>query len=152
MPVAEPQKELRFTRAAQAAGFGMAAAVGITLACVLFGDAHFRHEFPELPHPAWGILPLALAAVCLRVAYHCVKHAYLILTPLGLEIFPFFRPTTGMNLVTWTEITGAEVQGKRLTLHFSAEKTSGIHLSLSPIPASRRPLLAKAILGRLPAA
>jgi hypothetical protein len=37
-----------------------------------------------------------------------------------------------------------------LTLHFSAEKTAGIHLALSPIAKDRRELLAKAIRGRLP--
>jgi hypothetical protein len=43
------------------------------------------------------------------------------------------------------------VDGKftRLTLHHDLEKTSGIHLSLTPIRADRRSLLAKAVLGRL---
>jgi hypothetical protein len=35
-----------------------------------------------------------------------------------------------------------------LTLHHNAEKTSGIHLSLRPVRADRRQLLAKAVVGR----
>ncbi len=36
-----------------------------------------------------------------------------------------------------------------LTLHHDAAKTSGIHLSLKPIRADRRALVAKAVIGRI---
>jgi hypothetical protein len=151
MPVAEPQKELRFTRTAQATLFCVVAAVAIMAGIVFFLLIPYRKEFPDLPHPAWGWLPILAGAGLLRLAYHCVKHAYLILTPLGIEIFPFFRPAAGMQLVAWAQITGAEAEGSRLTLHFNEEKTSGIHLSLGPIPAARRDLVTKAVLGRVAA-
>ena len=111
----------------------------------------YRDINPDLPHPAWAAVPLVLALVRARVAVWLTRHAYLILTPLGIEIFPFFRPAAGMRLVTWQEINHAEVDEKstRLTLHHDPEKTSGIHLSLTPIRADRRSLLAKAVLGRL---
>ena len=50
------------------------------------------------------MVPLALAAVVARVAVGLTRHAYLILTPLGIEIFPFFRPAEGMRLVMWQEV------------------------------------------------
>lgn len=150
MSVAEPQKELRFTRAAQSAAFFITAAVLIMAGLIFFLLIPYKAENPELPHPAWGILPIAVGFAFVRLAWRCAKHAYLILTPLGIEIFPFFRPAAGMQLVPWAQITGAEVDASRLTLHFTPEKTSGIHLSLSPIPAARRELLARAILGRMP--
>jgi len=56
MSVAEPQKELRFTRAGQAlpaALLGAACAVAAVL-FVTFGL--YRDETPAIPHPAWGLI------------------------------------------------------------------------------------------------
>jgi hypothetical protein len=55
-----------------------------------------------------------------------------------------------MRLVVWQEVAAAEVNTRTtvLTLHHDAAKTSGIHLSLKPIRADRRRLLAKAVIGR----
>jgi hypothetical protein len=85
------------------------------------------------------------------VARHLTRHAYLILTPMGLEIFPFFRPAKRMQMVFWQEISDAEIdeREKWLTLHFNDERTAGMHLSLSPVRKKLRELLAKAVLGRL---
>jgi hypothetical protein len=151
MPVAEPQKELRFTRAGQAVVFWIAAAACIMAGLVFFLIAPYRADTPELPHPAWGLVPIGLGLILMRLAWHCAKYAYLLLSPIGIEIFPFFRPGTNMQVIPWAQIAAADIDAKRLTLHFSAEKTSGIHLSLSPIAKDRRALLAKAIQGRLPA-
>lgn len=152
MPVAEPQKELRFTRAGQSPVFAILAAVLVMVALVFFLLAPHRPDHPVLPHPAWGFLPLALAFLAGRIAWHCARHAYILLSPIGVEIFPFFRPGANLQVIPWAQIVAAEVDldAKRLTLHFSAEKTSGIHLSLAPVSKDRRELLAKAIRGRLP--
>jgi len=150
MPVAEPQKELRFTRAGQALIFGIAAAVCVTVGLVFFSVAPYRADIPELPHPAWGFVPIGIAMLLAWLAVHCAKHAYLLLSPIGVEIFPFFRPATNMQVIPWAQIAAADIDDSRLTLHFSAEKTSGIHLSLSPIAKDRRELLARAIQGRIP--
>lgn len=146
-----PEKELRFTRSRQAVAFWMAAAICVAVAVTLLATSIYRAEAPEIPHPAWALLPLTGAFFCCRKAIHLTRHAYLILTPLGIEIFPFFKPADGMRLVTWQEIGAAEVDENLtvLTLHHDAARTSGIHLSLSPIQADRRSLLAKAVLGRL---
>ena len=149
--IQSPEKELRFTRSGQAGLFWMVAAVSATVGITMLATSIYRDINPDLPHPAWAAVPLVLALVMARVAVWLTRHAYLILTPLGIEIFPFFRPAAGMRLVTWQEINHAEVDEKstRLTLHHDPEKTSGIHLSLTPIRADRRSLLAKAVLGRL---
>ena len=146
-----PEKELRFTRSGQAALFWVMAAVCASVGITMLATAFYRDINPALPHPAWAAAPLLLALVMARVAIRLTRHAYLILTPLGIEIFPFFRPAAGMRLVTWQEVSHAEVDAKtsRLTLHHDPGKTSGIHLSLTPIRADRRSLLAKAVLGRL---
>ncbi len=146
-----PEKELRFTRSGQAAVFWVIAAVLAAISITLLATAIYRDINPALPHPAWAVLPLLLAGVVAKMALGLTRHAYLILTPLGIEIFPFFRPAEGMRLVTWQEVAAAEVNEKctRLTIHHNAEKSSGIHLSLTPIRADRRSLLAKAVIGRL---
>jgi hypothetical protein len=152
MPVAEPQKELRFTRAGQALPFMILAAVAFMAALVFFLLAPYRADHPVLPHPAWGVLPLVLAVVLVRVAWRCARHAYILLSPIGVEIIPFFRPAAGMQVIPWAQIVAAEVDDSRLTLHFTEEKTAGIHLSLAPLSKDRRELLARAIRGRLPEA
>jgi hypothetical protein len=149
--IQSPEKELRFTRSGQASHFWVGAAVLTSVAITLLATSIYRDINPRLPHPAWASVPLILAAVMARLAIGMTRHAYLILTPLGIEIFPFFRPAEGMRLVLWQEVDHAEVDEKatRLTLHHDAGKSSGIHLSLTPIRTDRRTLLAKAVLGRL---
>jgi hypothetical protein len=146
-----PEKELRFTRSGQATGFWLVSAVLAGVAITLAATSSSRDINPFLPHPAWAIPPALLALLAIKVAIGLTRHAYLILTPLGIEIFPFFRPAHGMKLVTWQEVASAEVNpgNNVLTLHHNAEKSAGIHLSLRPIRADRRSLLAKAVIGRL---
>lgn len=149
--VAEPHKELRFTRSGQAVVFFVAGAVFCGVAVTLIATGVYRPENPELPHPAWAVPCLVLAVCTFILACRLTKHAYLILTPIGLEIFPFFRPAKGMQMVFWQEISAAEIdeRGKWLTLHFNNERTAGIHLSLSPVRKKLRNLLAKAVRGRV---
>ncbi len=149
--VASPAKELRFTRSGQAVVFWVLAAVGAAAAITLAATSIYRVSNPELPHPTWTLVPLALAALAARLAVSLTRHAYLILTPLGIEIFPFFRPAQGMRLVLWQELAAAETDAAVtvLTLHHDAAQTSGIHLSLKPIRADRRALAAAAVMGRV---
>lgn len=151
MSVAERHKELRFTRAGQAVAFWIGAAILFAAALTLLATNLYRADNPQLPHPLWAILPLVLSWLLARIGLRCARHAYLILTPLGVEIFPLFRPETSMNLVSWSEISAAETDSavRRLTLHFNSDKTAGIHLSLRPIRSTRRQLLVTAIQGRL---
>ncbi len=145
--VQEPGKELRFTRAGQGATAAMLAAVLFAAAVMTAAISLTR----GVPHPLWALLPAACGALVLRAALRMIRHAYLILTPLGIEIFPLLRPEKTMRLVLWNEIHSAEVDADltTLTLHHDASRTSGIHLTLSPIRPDRRALLAKAVAGRL---
>jgi hypothetical protein len=87
----------------------------------------------------------------LRLAMSMTRHAYLILTPMGVEIFPLWRPEQGMRLVLWQEIDAVEFDEctTHMSLHFDAAKTSGVHVSLRPICESLREVLAKAVRGRV---
>lgn len=148
--IAEPAKELRFTRAAQAKSFWLAAAVLAAAAVTVFASGCYRADNPRLPHPAWALAPLLAAVFLAHMAVRLTRHAYLILSPLGIEIFPFFRPAAGMQLIAWQEIDSFEIDPActRLTLHHNREKTSGLHISLRPIPPERRELLGRALAGR----
>jgi hypothetical protein len=149
--IQSPEKELRFTRSGQAVIFWLAAAFFAAAAVTLAATSLYRGINPQLPHALWALAPLAAALVSARLALRLTCRAYLILTPLGIEIFPFFRPAEGMRLVVWQEVDAADVNAghTRLTLHHDPAKTSGIHLSLRPIRADRRALLIKAVQGRM---
>lgn len=151
MLVQDPHKELRFTRSRQAAVFWIAAAMLAAAALVIGGAASQRAANPDLPHPLWALVPLLLGWPAVRTARRCSKHAYLILTPVGLEIFPLFGAERGLQLVAWQQIDAVEWNPARtrLTLHFNAERTAGIHLSLRPLTPAARGLLEAALAGRL---
>ena len=70
-----------------------------------------------------------------------------ILSPLGVEIFPFFKARENLQIIYWSQVADAEVKDGQLFLHFTEEKKSGVVASLSPIPEVRRLLLEKAVVG-----
>jgi len=146
--VAEPHKELRFTRSAQAQGFFVIAAVAIAFGLLITITALMGH-----PNFHWWMpLPFfLLAGFLVHFSMRCARHAYLILTPLGIEVFPLLKPEQNLNLVYWTQLHSADFNDDLtlLKLHFDKEQTGGVVLSLKPIPEKQRPLLKKALEGRL---
>ena len=149
--VQAPEKELRFTRSGQAVVFWVLAAVLAMAGVTLFAISFHRGDNPALPHGVWALPPVMAAVACARLAVHLTRHAYLILTPLGIEVFPFFRPASGMQMILWHEIHAAEVDpgNMRLTLHYNPERSAGLHLTLRPLGSARRELLVRAVAGRL---
>ena len=146
--IAEPHKELRFTRAEQAQGFMVIAAVSFAF-FLLIGLTWF------MGHPTftwWMALPfLILSALLTKLSAYCARHAYIILTPLGMEIFPLIKPRKNLNLVYWAQIIDADFDAEltALKLHFNEDQSAGIILSLKAIPTKKRPLLKKALESRL---
>lgn len=145
--VSKPEKEIRFTRSAQAQSFALFGAILIGLSATLWATA-FKGVPPPIPKWAFPI-PLPLAAGLFYLAWRCAKHAFLILSPVGIEFFPFFKPSQNFQLWNWSEFHHAEVIGKRLLLHFNEEETGGAVISLSPISEKSRQLLDRAIEGRM---
>ena len=82
---------------------------------------------------------------------NCTRHAYLIFTPLGIEVFPFINPHKNLNLIYWNEVKDFEIKEREqiLILHKDEKKTSGVIISLKPILSTQRPLLEKTLKGRL---
>lgn len=149
--VTEPDKELRFTRSGQALGFWFLAMAFVASAMVILVAASGRDTDFSRIHQAWAVMPVILAWLACRIAIHLTKHAYLILTPLGIEIFPLIRPAHGMRMIPWAEIDAVEIDRgvRRITLHFDSARTSGVHLTLRPIREHLRPLLVEAMIRRV---
>ena len=151
-PVAESEKELRFTRSAQAPLFYIIAAVAVatTIGIIILSTQKWGMSPPPLQKWWWLIIPdLMIGFWFFRIGLRCSQHAYLILTPLGVEIFPFFRAQKNLQVIYWTQIVEAEVTKSKLIMHFSDQRNSGVIVSLRPVLHRQRELLKKAIDGRM---
>ena len=145
--VSKPEKEIRFTRSGQARNFALLGAFFIAIMVTLIATA-FEGVGPPVSKIAF--LPFLLLAVgTFWLAYRCAKHAFLILSPVGIEFFPFFKPAQNFQLWNWSEFHHAEVIGKRLYLHFNEEETGGAVISLAPLNDQSRKLIDVAIEGRM---
>jgi len=108
-----------------------------------------------LPAP-WGIgnlwLSITLMLPCLtvlffsvRMARRCLKRAYLIFSPVGVEIFPWKKPEQNLDVVMWAEINHMEVKNEYLYLHFNPQKTAGKVISLKPILKRQHALIQRIV-------
>ena len=144
----KPFKELRFTRSRQAVTFVIA---GVLFLCLTVGlvAVLWWWRVGSLQTLWWPLLPLLAAWACLRFAARMTRHAYLLLSPIGIEIFPFFRPSQNMQLFSWAEIQHAGVSDdhRLLTLTLAGYEDAKVIISLDPVKESARPLLKKAVEG-----
>ncbi|RYD37422.1 MAG: hypothetical protein EOP86_03545 [Verrucomicrobiaceae bacterium] len=82
-----PEKELRFTRSRQSVPFWL---LGMVLALAALGLGIMWRENLSLWPPWWlALLPLTGAIGAFWLALRLTRHAYLLLSPVGVEIFPF---------------------------------------------------------------
>ncbi len=145
--VASPEKELRFTRSAQGQRFFLLSSLLIALAGCL-GLA--KWSLLASPIPFWVAFPLLGLGIGFgALAYYCLRHAVIILSPVGVEFFPLIRPTRNFRVWAWTEIDHIEFDKLDLTLHFNKDETAGAVLSLTPLNPTRRNLLKIAMEGRM---
>lgn len=146
---ADPGKELRFTRSAQAAHFAAAAILSLCLSFAWLSLAFWPwHADGSTLLDSWwpGLLPLPLVLVFLWLALYCASHAYIILSPVGIEIFPLWFPTENFRLVPWTHVAGARAEHGNLIIDFPPVGSGGgIILSLAPLRRHQRELLWHAI-------
>ena len=152
--IAEPEKELRFTRAAQAPLFFAVSVIFfvVSMAVFILLTQDWGMSGPLLVGWIWALLCALGLLFCyafVRLGLRCTRHAYIILSPLGVEIFPFFKANKNLQIIYWSQVADAEFSpdAKNLMLHFTEEKKSGVIASLRPIPERRRHLLEEAVLG-----
>jgi len=141
--VEEPEKELRFTRSAQAQTFYICASLLLVSSVTFIAIAYV-----EGPISYWmACIPILLALPLLYIGYRCNRYAYILLTPLGVEIFPFRKARENLQVIYWSQIDQAEVKDDHLFLHFDKEQTGGVVATLKPILPHRRLLMKQAIEG-----
>ena len=146
--VADTDKEVRFTRSRQAVLWMVLSAFGAltifvgVIATLLPSSG----GAPELKAYWWAVPILAVWTwFCGRIAYRCLKYAYLIFSPIGVEIFPFGKPEAKLDVVSWGQIDHLEIHGDFLYLHFNKEETGGKAISLKPISPKLRPLIERVV-------
>lgn len=147
----ESHKELRFTRSRQATQFFIISILFAMLTVSGVGAmfSKWGPNDPDFIRYVWFCgLPLIPAYIALRIALHCIRHAYILLTPMGVEVFPFFKPEKNLSVLFWSEIDSTDCTERLLTIHLNAEKTSGSVISLKPIAQAQISLLRKAIEAR----
>jgi hypothetical protein len=142
-----PEKELRFTRARQAVLFWV---LGVVLVLMAAGVAILSWWQLKSPPPWWlALFPLAGGLGAFWLAVRLTRHAYLLLSPVGVEIFPFWKPTEHFQLIPWGEIAAADFSpdDRWLTLTLAGYEDVKVILTLEPIPLPARMLLIKAVTG-----
>ena len=150
--ITEPEKELRFTRARQ--GLTFVAFGGIFL-CITFwiwfsnttinGQAIIEISLGLII----TLILFSLSLICIWVAVNCVRHAFIILTPLGIELFPFWFPSKNLHVIYWTQIDNAIVTEDMKTLEIQCQGGGKVFVALAPITVDRLPYLKRAIEGRM---
>jgi hypothetical protein len=145
--------ELRYTRAGQSVAF---LAAGILLLSLGAGLGllgwHWDDKTmpaPLLPTPWLGVAPVALAAFFFWWAGRLVRRPLLVLTPVGIEVYPFIHPDDNMQLVLWAEIDTIEIDAGRRWLVITRSDTAGgkVFVSLRPLTGPSRLMLARAVEG-----
>ena len=152
--IQEPEKELRFTRSRQAITF---VGAGLISLCIL-GFIWFQVYFNGLENNQNGplifpilcsIILITMAVLFFLVAIHCTQHAFIILSPLGLELFPFWFPVKNFRMLYWSEINDATINEDMNLLSIECNNGSKIFISIKPIPTNIRSYLKTAIEGRM---
>ena len=151
--IGSPEKELRFTRSRQATPFWMAGlfflvvAGGLAAASTTFFSPPSGHRIVE--NGWWALLPLTIGIACLWAAVHLTRHAYIILTPIGIELFPLIFPSKNLNVVYWPEVEGISFDEGRTQMVIDVAGGSKIFLTLAPIRKDRLELLSVAAERRM---
>lgn len=148
--VSEPEKELRFTRSGQAGHFAVLALLGLAAMVVLAFLTIMEWDpdgSPLLSPRLLIFLPLPFVLAAVWAMLWCVSHAYVILSPAGIEVFPLLMPQRGFRLVPWSQVRHVRVQLGNLLVDLY--EGGGLVLSLSPLRTGQRVLLVEAVAGRL---
>ena len=129
------KRELRFTRN-RAGAILTAAGVLLAATAAFLQLTGYDTITPYLPAPLWAMQAAALvpAVLCLTAGCRCLKHAAVIVTPVGVEILPFLRARRAMQWFFWQQIRSADREGGRLNLRLADGSTAAI--SLRPMTAA----------------
>ena len=147
-------KEIRFTRSGQSVTFFLisiglfAIGVGVYVLSVDFG---WESQPPRLDSPWWGLIALPFVVASGWLGLHLAKHAYMIFSPVGIEVFPFYKPSDNMQVLYWSEVLDVDLtdDGKMLevTLLGEGEHRPKVIITTAPLSPNSRKLMTKTIAG-----
>ena len=151
--IQEPEKELRFTRSRQAITFVAAGLISLCILGFIWFQVYFNglnnQNGPLIFPILCSIILITMAVLFFLVAIHCTQHALIILSPLGLELFPFWFPVKNFRMLYWSEINDAKINKEMNLLSIDCNNGSKIFISIKPIPTKIRSYLKTAIDGRM---
>ena len=147
MPSSAATPELRFTRSRQAV-----VSLAWGLGCLLLSLGIFILHYQRFTHPPaffWGFVPLLPGTLCFWLAWHQLRHPFLVLTRIGIEIYPFFLPARNMHLLLWQQISRSEIisEPPQLILTRADATDAKIFITLAPLVPRQRELLQTALAG-----
>ncbi len=138
--------ELRFTRSRQAMKM-----LAVGLVFWLASAALMATSYHNFNHQSWWwvLVPAVPALVFCWLSWSHLRHPYLVLTRVGLEIYPFFLPSRNMNLILWQQIARTEVTASPplLTLIRADQEDGKIFITLDPLQPTQRRFLGRALDG-----
>ena len=138
--------ELRFTRSRQAMKM-----LAVGLVFWLASVALMATAYHNFNHQSWwwAVVPAVPALLFCWLAWSHLRHPYLVLTRVGLEIYPFFLPSRNMNLILWQQIARTEVTTSPplLTLIRADQADGKIFITLDPLQPTQRRFLSRALEG-----
>lgn len=105
-----------------------------------------RHIPASSPRPVQAAA-LVPAVLCLAAGCRCLKHAAVIVTPVGVEILPFLRARRAMQWFFWQQIRSADREDGRLNLRLADGST--VAVSLRSMTSASRDMLAHAVRQRV---
>ncbi len=118
------ERELRFTRNRQAFGW-------MTLACTFFTTALFTAFYITMVDDLYytkvfywyAALQLVVSGALFYYATYCLKHAYVILSPVGIDVLPIIYPSKRLKFIPWDSIYDISLSGAKTNLHLNSGKT-----------------------------
>ncbi len=146
------QKEIRFTRNAQAAHFFLLSlgclCPGLTL-CLLSLNVWSVSTGPVLENGWYALVPAPFVILFALAGVHLAKHAYIIFSPVGIELFPFFFPSKHMQVLYWSEVAGIDLapDERLLEITLAGEPESKVFVTAAPLSRHSRSLLVKTVAG-----
>ena len=152
--IKEPEKELRFTRSRQAVTFVGAGLISLCIVGFIWFQIYFKslennQNLTLIVPILLSISLIIIAGIFFWVAVHCTRHALIILSPLGLELFPFWFPVKNFRMLYWSEINDAKINKEMNLLSIDCNNGSKIFISIKPIPTNIRSYLKTAIERRM---
>lgn len=146
-----PHDEVRFTRNAQAVTFFLLSlAFGCAgMALYLLSLKWSENTEPVLDASWYGLLVLPFVVGFAWWGMRLAKHAFLLFTPLGIELFPFWRPSKNLQVFYWSEVEEIDLQegGRFLHLVLKSEGDCQVFIATDPLNKASRALLERTVTG-----